>query len=392
MPRLPRSLCAALLTMLFVAPSLAADSKGPTVELFNGRDLTGWHAVNCEAAVEDGLLVITGGDGLLRTDHRYADFVLELDWRPRQAEMYDSGIYFRCELPAEGKKYPDQYQINLKQNDEGNLIRFPKGRSKGLIKAGEWNHFKLSVQGDSAELEINGQPAWKTDGIEAKEGYLGFQVEVPGGGQHEFKNITITEIGYQPLFNGTDLTGWEGGGEDAELCWKVDEGTLMCTGKKGPWLRTKERYGDFNLRLEYKLKEGGNSGVYVRVPESGVHHGKNAGFEVQILDDNGPQYKDLKPFQYSGSIYSVIAADPRVCRPVGEWNSMEIDCQGDRYKVIHNGVVVVDTDSTKTPALAERLREGFLGLQNHNREVRFRNLRIGPSQQPPQEAAAESGE
>src|SRR4051812_13650124 len=64
--------------------------------------------------------------------------------------------------------------------------------------------------------------------------------------------------GYRPLFDGQTLAGWEGGGQPAEKCWKVDEGTIVCTGEKGPWLRSLEQFGDFNLRLEYKLKPGGN--------------------------------------------------------------------------------------------------------------------------------------
>jgi len=367
--------------LLFVTSPvvISATEAGPTIELFNGKDLTGWRAVHCEAAVEDGALVITGGDGLLRVDHRFADFVLELDWRARKSDTYDSGIYFRCEEPAEGKKYPDKYQINLKQGDEGNLIGFKDGRSKGLIKPGEWNHFKLTVQGDTAELEINGKPAWKTAGIEKTEGYLGFQVEVPLGGQFEFKNIKIQELGYRSLFNGQDLTGWEGAGQDASACWKVEDGLLMCTGEKGPWLRSNEQFGDFNLRLEYKLKPAGNSGVYVRVPKGGNHHGKDAGVEVQVLDDSAPRYKELKPYQYSGSVYAIVPAEPRVCRAPGEWNSLEIDCKGNRYRVVHNGMLVIDADEADYPQLAERLKEGFLGLQNHSETVWFRNLRIGPA-------------
>ena len=91
--------------------------------------------------------------------------------------------------------------------DELNLIKFPKARSMGLVKPGEWNHVKLTVIGDKATMEINGQAAWETDGLEARDGYLGIQVEVPGGGQFEFKEITVTELGYKPLFDGTSLAG-----------------------------------------------------------------------------------------------------------------------------------------------------------------------------------------
>jgi hypothetical protein len=61
---------------------------------------------------------------------------------------------------------------------------------------------------------------------------------------------------------------------------------------------------------------------------------------------------------------------------------MEIDCRGTQYRVIHNGVTVINTDATMHPELAERLTKGFLGLQNHSEEVWFRDVRVGPSVQP----------
>src|SRR5256714_15218046 len=73
--------------------------------------------------------------------------------------------------------------------------------------------------------------------------------------------------GYRPLFDGYSLAGWEGAGQPAEKCWKVEERSIVCTGEKGTWLRSKEQFDDFNLRLDYKLKPGGHSGGYIRVPE-----------------------------------------------------------------------------------------------------------------------------
>jgi hypothetical protein len=383
-----RTLALALLTALWFLPLVShADEASPgfTSRLFDGQSLTGWHVTGCEAGVENGLLVIKDGNGLVRADHRYRDFVLELSFKPRRAEKYDSGIYFRCELPPEGKPWPDQYQINLKQGDEGNLIGFEDARSQGLIKPGEWNKLQLRVSGDSAEMKINGQAAWKTSGITPREGYIAIQVEVPGGGQFEFKDISITELGYKSLFNGQDLTGWQGAGQDAAACWSVSDGLLICDGKKGPWLRSAEQYDDFNVRFAYKLKQGGNSGMFIRVPEAGTHHGENAGIEVQLLDDAAERYAHLKPYQYSGSLYAIVPADPRVARPAGEWNTMEIDCRGTQYRVIHNGVTVIQADATTTPELAQRITKGFLGLQNHSEAVWFRDLRIGPSMQAAQQ-------
>jgi len=193
--------------------------------------------------------------------------------------------------------------------------------------------------------------------------------------------------GYKPLFDGQSLSGWEGAGQPAEKCWKVDDGTIVCTGEKGPWLRSKEQYDDFNLRLEYKLKMGGNSGVYIRVPENGNHHGDGAGIEVQVLDDGADRYRTLKPYQYTGSLYAIAPATSHVAKNVGEWNTLEINCRGTKYHVIHNGTTIIATDELEFPELKGRLTKGHLGLQNHSEEVWFRNLRIGPALDLPVEPA-----
>ena len=156
------------------------------------------------------------------------------------------------------------------------------------------------------------------------------------------------------------------------------DGAIVCTGEKGPWLRSKEQYGDFNLRLEYKLKAGGNSGVYIRVPENGNHHGDGAGIEVQVLDDKAERYQTLKPYQYTGSLYAIAPATSTSAAKPAQWNSLEINCRGTKYHVIHNGTTIIAADETTFPELKGRLTKGFLGLQNHSEEVWFRNLRHRP--------------
>jgi hypothetical protein len=133
------------------------------------------------------------------------------------------------------------------------------------------------------------------------------------------------------------------------------------------------------LRLQYRVRDGGNSGVYIRVPEDGNHHGPGAGIEVQVLDDASPRYAKLKPYQFSAGLYAVVAPEPRVSRNAGEWNSLEINCRGKHYTVIHNGVTVVDASDQEFAELGERRIQGFLGLQNHSERVWFRDIRIGPA-------------
>lgn len=364
-------------------PQVVHDGEANRVRmpLFNGENLDGWHVTNCDVVVENDALVLKGGDGFVRTDHRYSDFVLELEWRALKASEYDSGIYLRCELPTGERPWPTRYQANLAQGKEGNIAALEGAMSGGLIKPGEWNAFKFTVQGEQIELEINGQPAWSAKGLEADDGFIGLQAEVPLGGQFEFRKIFITELDHVSMFNGKDLAGWNGADADASACWQVENGELTCTGKPGPWLRTQSEFDDFNFRLEYKLLAGGNSGVYVRVPADGNHHGAGAGVEIQILDDNDERYKNIEPYQYCGSVYAVVAANQHVCRPPGHWNSLEINCQRDRFIVIHNGVVVIDANAEKYPELAMRRLEGFFGLQNHSERVSFRNLRIGAARE-----------
>src|SRR5262245_3205206 len=201
--------------VLLPAIVTAADPAGVRSQLFDGKSLEGWVVSGCEVEVKEGVLRAKGGNGLVRTENRYRDFVLELDYRALQKEKYDAGIYIRCEPAPEGRPFPTQYQVNLKQGDELNLIRFPKAKSTGLVKPNEWNHVKLTVVGDRCSAEINGQAAWETDGIKERDGYVGLQVEVPLGGQFEYKNIAITELDYKPLFDGTSLAGWEGAGQPA---------------------------------------------------------------------------------------------------------------------------------------------------------------------------------
>lgn len=381
--------CIACLVALFASlagarRAIAADDPMAQYkyELFDGRSLAGWTAENgCQIAAEGGLLVLKGGNGWLRSDLTYRDFVLHVEWKALKAADYDAGIYIRT-LP-EGQPFPKTgYQVNLLQGKEGNIGNLPGASSTGLIKPGDWNVFDITVRGDTVALAINGKDAYKVGGIRQAAGYVGLQCEVPNGGQFQFRNLHITEIGYWSLLNGKDLAGWEGAGQPADKCWQVKDGLLLCTGAPGPWLRSEEEFGDFDLRLEYQVSPEGNSGVYVRVPADGNHHRENdqappAGFEVQVLDDAAPKYKDLKDYQFSASVYDIAGAKRHVSRPAGEWNTLEINARGQRISVTHNGVVVVDLGEDKFPLIRLRQTRGFLGLQNHSTLVRFRNLRVG---------------
>lgn len=380
---------ACLAQTLFAGVLFAEEPVGFSKPLFDGVSLQGWSVENdCEVDVIDGCIRLKSGDGWLRSHHAYRDFELHVEWKALKPQGYDAGLYIRA--AQEGKPGPKpSHQINMLQGKEGNIGDLLGAQSTGLAKpAGEWNIFDVRVVGDTVSLKINGQPAYSVSGLKQPDGHIGFQVEVPVGGQFLLKNIRITELGYKPLFNGRDLTGWQPVGGAADECWSVVEGLLVCSGKKGPWLRSDAEFDDFNIRLEYRLSTGGNSGLYVRVPADGNHHRDNdtlppAGFEVQILDDAGPAHLKLKDYQYSASVYDIAGANPRVSRPVGEWNSLEINCRGQHVTTWHNGHRVTNVTAADSSLLGLRSTRGFLGLQNHNTIVKLRDIRIGSAVEVP---------
>src|SRR5690606_3949159 len=86
----------------------------------------------------------------------------------------------------------------------------------------------------------------------------------------------------QSLFNGKDLTGWQQfAGKSGN--WLVEDNLIVCQGSGGGWLGTEKEYGNFEFEVDYKLKPGGNSGIYIRAPKEG--HISRVGMEIQILDD-----------------------------------------------------------------------------------------------------------
>lgn len=376
------TLCSAVLSPLAFA------DEGFRYSLFDGKTLHGWTAENgAVAEVEEGAILLKAGDGWLRSDHTYRDFKLHVEWKALKAEGYDAGIFLRAS--REGKPFPKPgYQINLKEGQEGTLIGIQGGEVKGMIKPGEWNTFDITAKGTKATLDINGKRAFEADGLMIERGYVGIQVEVPLGGQFLVRNIEITELDHASLFDGSKLTDWEGAGQPADACWEVRDGILYGTRNKGPWLRSLKEYGDYNLRLEYRVEEGANSGVYVRVPKDGNHHRDNesqppAGFEVQILDDAAKKHADLKPYQYSGAVYDILGPSSKVSKAPGEWNTLEINCHGQNVTTMHNGQVIVRVTPENHPLINLRSTQGYLGLQNHGGGVSFKNLRIGPAIEGP---------
>lgn len=185
---------------------------------------------------------------------------------------------------------------------------------------------------------------------------------------------------FVPLFNGQDFTGWSMAEQFGER-YRIENGTLICPAGARGRLMTEQQYQDFILRLEFKLSPGANNGIALRAPM--FAQASRFGMEVQLLDDNAPEYQNLRPTQYCGSIYSIYPAKRGAVKKPGEWNRMEITCKGRTVKVVLNGKTVVDVNLNlikDAGLMMDRpgfLRnQGYIGFIGHTNRVDFRRIEL----------------
>jgi hypothetical protein len=202
MPRRFHELFIASISLFVFAAVAGAEPLTPEEKqagfqsLFNGKDFTGWRFVGKDGVtqeapnwkVADGVIQLSGGGSPhLSTDREYADFEMRFEWRGLK-ERYNSGFYVRS-----GVKLGSN-QINLAKGAEGKFMAKVQGGDAvpQLQKpSGEWNEWRVLVEGDHATFWCNGKQAWEATGLKPAQGYIGLQAE---GAALEFRNLRIREI------------------------------------------------------------------------------------------------------------------------------------------------------------------------------------------------------
>ncbi len=179
--------------------------------------------------------------------------------------------------------------------------------------------------------------------------------------------------GFIPLFDGKTLNGWWYLGDNHNTFAVNPEGFIEWQSKGGKALMSCERYDNFILRLEWMIEKGGNTGVWVHAPRGS--RASKIGFEVQILGDSDTA--ELTD-DTTGAIYKVVPPKVKAMKPEGQWNDLEIICNGPYVKVTLNEQVVQDINFDEVEELKYRLRKGFIGLTDHGNHCGFRNIRIKP--------------
>nr|WP_295926925.1 DUF1080 domain-containing protein [uncultured Dyadobacter sp.] len=196
------------------------------------------------------------------------------------------------------------------------------------------------------------------------------------------------------LFDGKSLNGWHSWQSDKVLPqWKIEDKAIVLTEKGGKDLVTDKEYGDFELELEWKIAEGGNSGIIYHVVEDKKYCCPySTGPEIQVLDDQKhPDAKAGKAGNHkAGSLYDMLpATDFTVVKPAGQWNKAKVIIKGGKGESWLNGKKVVEfpTQGPEWNKLVANSKfktwEGFgasskgkIALQDHGDKVSYRNIRI----------------
>jgi hypothetical protein len=193
--------------------------------------------------------------------------------------------------------------------------------------------------------------------------------------------------GWTLLFDGTSMDGWRTyGQDDLHDGWQVEDGVIVRVAGGGDII-TRETWADFDLQVDWRVEEGGNSGVFFRASEESGRIFEGAP-EMQVLDD-AVHADGQNPLTSAGANYGLHPAPRGVVRPAGEWNRARIRVEGDHVQHWLNGEQIVDyrLGSPEWQALvaASKFAEwpeygtypsGHIGLQDHGDRVYFRNLKI----------------
>ncbi|MEZ6065734.1 MAG: DUF1080 domain-containing protein [Planctomycetaceae bacterium] len=406
-----------LLVSLFAWSASQAAAADGWIDLFDGQTLAGWVQKNGTAtyAVEDGTIVGRTTEGspnsFLCSEKVYGNFELEFDVKVDDA--LNSGVQIRSQTtdggPA-GRVNGPQVEIEA-SGETGNEAGYIYGEATGRgwlvpddirkfhkhFKDGEWNHYRVVADGPHIQTWINGEAVCDLtdDAIFESHpiGFIGLQVHgiAAGAGPYQvaWKNIRLRPLpdtatpanqlteserqqGFELLFNGENLDGWKHGGN-----WKVEDGVVAREGKGGSLVyETRKIPDDFELRFEWKVGEGSNSGVYYRPSQ----------YEYQILH-NQKHADGRNPRTSAASLYFCMPPSYDATRPPGEWNEGRIVCKGTVIQHWLNGQKVIDFDYTdpKWSWQVELLRQrggnleargANLNLQDHGDPVWYRSIRL----------------
>ena len=225
----------------------------------------------------------------------------------------------------------------------------------------------------------------------AAPGAAGSQQAGSAGSAAPVNTLTPDEraAGWRLLFDGKTTAGWRGYKQDSvPPGWQVVDGALTRVNTASDII-TKEKFKNFELSLEWNIAKNGNSGIFYRASED---PGDNAIYwsapEMQVLDDAGHPDGQSR-LTAAGADYGLYPSPAGVVKPPGQWNQVRLVVNGNHVEHWLNGVKVVQYElgspdweaKVKASKFAPHPRygrnaEGYIGLQEHEYPVAFRNIKI----------------
>ena len=441
-----------LMTAMFIGCSEAEKDNTPWVSLFDGETLNGWTIKGGDAKyeVKDGMIAGTTvrdtPNSFLTTDKIYDDFILELEYKVDSS--MNSGIQIRSNsFPYYREGRVHGYQIEIDPSERAWSAGIYDEARRGWLnpltdnaaaqkafKQNDWNHYRIEAIGDTLKTWINDVPASYLIDDKTASGFIGLQVHSIHGEQKEgtfitWKNIKIItdslskytkkmaltpivtknklsideeKSGWKLLWDGETTDGWRGARLDEfpEQGWVIENGELTVLATNGEEsaaggdIVTTELYGDFELKVDFKITEGANSGIkYYVDTDINKGPGSSIGLEYQILDDL--RHPDAKKGSKEGSrtvcsLYDLIKANPKKpMNPIGKWNSARIVSKDNHVEHWLNGMKVLEYER-KSEAYLKLVAEskyekwpnfgeadkGLILLQDHGDHVSFKNIKI----------------
>ncbi len=194
--------------------------------------------------------------------------------------------------------------------------------------------------------------------------------------------------GWQLLFDGQSLSHWRNYQQDSiSPKWQIQDNAITLTDGGAGDIITRQQYGDFELTLDWKISEGGNSGIFFLADETGKYVFSHAP-EIQIIDNE--RHPDSKlDSRRAGALYDMIAAPAASQKPAGEWNTVKISLYDNVLQVWQNDVmtvhIVMHSSTWEKLVAASKFAnwtgfaaqtKGHIGLQDHGDKVAFKNIKI----------------
>jgi hypothetical protein len=316
----------------------------------------GWHVVEGALIAEKDATPLVSGWSL-------GDFELRFRWAATKGSRW---IINLPRVPGPLSRNDEPISIDLGVGDAEGKLQIEQDKSGQFTIPFEREHTAtVRRSGTKLEATVSGKPVSEQQIPADLRVGLGLTFI---GTEGMIRDLRIAEPAGQPLFNGKDLSGWWTPGKLE--CWDLIAGGVVCLNKDGNYLRTEREYGNFTLSFDYRIAKGGNSGIGIRTAREGWPSGD--GMELQLLDE--PVGTPLTRSSTMG-IYGNLEPFARADRSE-QWNHAVIKADGYMISAWMNGELVQHANTEFLPELKHRNLKGWIGLQDHNARVEFRDMRV----------------